>query len=152
MIAMPDAHRCTYQIAWSAQDGEYVATVTEFPCLSWLAAAPADALAGLIEVVRSTCEDERPVQVSPVASRPERTCTRQHVINACNRAAELIACDHDIYLGNRDQDLIIVLTAAISSLLDNPEMTLDAIIKANWQEQDNDSNDITLSEVRGWLS
>ena len=29
----------TYRVAWSAEDGEFVATVAEFPSLSWLASA-----------------------------------------------------------------------------------------------------------------
>ena len=28
---MPDATHYTYRVAWSAEDGEYVATVVEFP-------------------------------------------------------------------------------------------------------------------------
>jgi len=34
---MPDATHYTYRVAWSVEDGEHVATVAEFPSLSWLA-------------------------------------------------------------------------------------------------------------------
>jgi hypothetical protein len=34
---MPDPTHYTYRVAWSVEDGEHVATVAEFPSLSWLA-------------------------------------------------------------------------------------------------------------------
>jgi hypothetical protein len=43
--------------AWSAEDGEHVATVAEFPSLSWLAPTPVEALAGLADVVRDVLSD-----------------------------------------------------------------------------------------------
>jgi hypothetical protein len=46
---MPDATHYTYRVAWSVEDGEHVATVAEFPSLSWLAATPVEALAGLYD-------------------------------------------------------------------------------------------------------
>jgi predicted HicB family RNase H-like nuclease len=33
---MPDATHYTYRVAWSVEDGEHIATVAEFPSLSWL--------------------------------------------------------------------------------------------------------------------
>jgi predicted RNase H-like HicB family nuclease len=49
---MPDATHYTYRVTWSAEDGEHVATVAEFSSLSWLAATPVEALAGLADIVR----------------------------------------------------------------------------------------------------
>ena len=37
----------TYRVAWSAEDDEFVATVAEFPSLSWLASSQVQALEGL---------------------------------------------------------------------------------------------------------
>lgn len=37
----------TYRVAWSSEDDEFVATVAEFPSLSWLAASQFGALDGL---------------------------------------------------------------------------------------------------------
>lgn len=37
----------TYRVAWSGDDGEFVATVVEFPSLSWLAPSQLEALQGL---------------------------------------------------------------------------------------------------------
>jgi predicted RNase H-like HicB family nuclease len=54
---MPDATHYTYRATWSAEDGEHVATVAELPSLSWLAATPAEALAGLADVVRDVLTD-----------------------------------------------------------------------------------------------
>ena len=54
---MPDATHYTYRVAWSPEDGGHVATVAEFPSLSWLAATPVEALAGLADVVRDVLSD-----------------------------------------------------------------------------------------------
>ncbi|MDR2983634.1 MAG: type II toxin-antitoxin system HicB family antitoxin, partial [Nocardiopsaceae bacterium] len=54
---MPDATHYTYRVAWSAEDGEHVATVAEFPSLSWLAPTPIEALAGVTDVVRDVLSD-----------------------------------------------------------------------------------------------
>ncbi|MFC7597689.1 type II toxin-antitoxin system HicB family antitoxin [Terrabacter sp. GCM10028922] len=37
----------TYRVAWSVDDDEFVATVVEFPSLSWLAPSQIEALEGL---------------------------------------------------------------------------------------------------------
>jgi predicted RNase H-like HicB family nuclease len=54
---MPDATHYTFRVAWSVEDGEHVATVAEFPSLSWLAPTPVEALAGLADVVRDVLAD-----------------------------------------------------------------------------------------------
>lgn len=54
---MPEATHYTYRVSWSAEDGEHVATVAEFPSLSWLAPSPVEALAGLAGVVRDLLAD-----------------------------------------------------------------------------------------------
>ena len=56
-MTMPDATHYTYRVTWSAEDGEHVATVAEFPSLSWLAPTPGEALAGLADVVRDVLAD-----------------------------------------------------------------------------------------------
>jgi hypothetical protein len=53
----PDATQYTYRVAWSAEDGEHVATVAEFPSLSWLAPTPVEALTSLADVVRDVLAD-----------------------------------------------------------------------------------------------
>ena len=54
---MADASHYTYRVAWSDTDGEFVGTVAEFPSLSWLAETQAEALDGVIIVVREVLED-----------------------------------------------------------------------------------------------
>lgn len=41
----------TYRTTWSSEDGEHVGLCAEFPSLSWLAATPESALAGIRKVV-----------------------------------------------------------------------------------------------------
>lgn len=52
-----DVARYTYRVAWSGEDGEFVATCLEFPSLSWLAATQVEALQDLEEVVRDVVAD-----------------------------------------------------------------------------------------------
>lgn len=47
----------TYRVTWSAEDSEYVGKCIEFPSLSWLAATPEAALAGIRNVVRDAVND-----------------------------------------------------------------------------------------------
>jgi predicted HicB family RNase H-like nuclease len=54
---MPDATHYTYRVAWSPEDGEHVATVAEFPSLSWLAPTQVEALRGIADVVRDVLAD-----------------------------------------------------------------------------------------------
>lgn len=42
-----DVSHYTYRVTWSAEDREFVATVAEFPSLSWIAANQVEALQGL---------------------------------------------------------------------------------------------------------
>lgn len=54
---MVDARHYTYRVEWSADDGEFVATVLEYPSLSWLDVDQAAALAGLVRLVERVIED-----------------------------------------------------------------------------------------------
>ncbi|QQU26463.1 toxin-antitoxin system HicB family antitoxin [Corynebacterium ulcerans] len=47
----------TYQVSWSEGDGEYVATVVEFPSLSWLDADRQQAECGLLDPVSEVVGD-----------------------------------------------------------------------------------------------
>lgn len=47
----------TYRVTWSPEDGEYLALCAEFPSLSWLAATPEAALAGIRKVVADSVAD-----------------------------------------------------------------------------------------------
>lgn len=52
-----DINKCTYQVLWSEEDQEYVATVAEFPSLSWLDADRQQAEQRLLDLVAEVVED-----------------------------------------------------------------------------------------------
>lgn len=54
---MMDAEKYTYQVFWSEEGQEYVATVLEFPSLSWLAPLRREAEDGLVNLVADVLED-----------------------------------------------------------------------------------------------
>jgi predicted RNase H-like HicB family nuclease len=56
-MADMDTSHYTYRVAWSADDGEHVATVAEFPSLSWLAPTTVAALNGLTDLVQQVVAD-----------------------------------------------------------------------------------------------
>ena len=74
---MPDATHYTYRVAWSIEDGEHVATVAEFPSLSWLAPTPVEALAGLANVVRDVLAAVRRQRGNAAGVRPGGAVGRQ---------------------------------------------------------------------------
>ncbi|MGD0729853.1 MAG: toxin-antitoxin system HicB family antitoxin [Terracidiphilus sp.] len=47
----------TYSVTWSAEDGEHAGLCVEFPSLSWLAATPEAALAGIRQLVKGVVRD-----------------------------------------------------------------------------------------------
>lgn len=52
-----DVSHYTYRVVWSVEDGEFVATVAEFPSLSWLAPSQVEALQGLEAVLADVVAD-----------------------------------------------------------------------------------------------
>ena len=67
--------RYTYRVAWSEEDQEFVGLCAEFPSLSWLDRSQADALAGIVRLVRRVVADmgrtKEPIPV-PMALQPYR--------------------------------------------------------------------------------
>ena len=66
--------RFTYRVTWSEEDDEYVGLCAEFPSLSWLAASPEEALAGIRAVVAEAVADMQ-ASAEPV---PEPIATRRY--------------------------------------------------------------------------
>ena len=69
---MHDARSYTYRVFWSAEDQEFVATVLELPGLSNLAATQAEAIDGMVDVVREALkilEEEGRDAPLPMGSR-----------------------------------------------------------------------------------
>lgn len=54
---MTDARHYSYRVLWSGDDDEFVATVAEFPSLSWLHPDQAKALRGLVNIVSDVVAD-----------------------------------------------------------------------------------------------
>ncbi len=54
---MKRAERYTYRVIWSEEDREHVGLCAEFPSLSWLAPSQADALNGMVRLVRKTVDE-----------------------------------------------------------------------------------------------
>ena len=54
---MTDTKHYTFRVSWSGEDDEYVATVVEFPLLSWLDADQGKALQGLVGLVDEVVAD-----------------------------------------------------------------------------------------------
>ena len=54
---MTDTKHYTYRVSWSSEDGEYVATIVEFPSLSWLHADQGQALQGVVDLVDEVVAD-----------------------------------------------------------------------------------------------
>jgi len=54
---MTDTKRYTYRVSWSDDDSEHVATIAEFPSLSWLHSDQAKALLGLVDLVDEVVAD-----------------------------------------------------------------------------------------------
>lgn len=56
-VTLPHPDQYTYRTEWNHGEQSFVATVTEFPSLSWIAKTPEDATAGLKAVVHETLVD-----------------------------------------------------------------------------------------------
>jgi predicted HicB family RNase H-like nuclease len=52
-----DVSHYTYRVAWSAEDNEFVATVIEFPSLSWIAPTQFAAIEGLEALLADVVSD-----------------------------------------------------------------------------------------------
>ena len=61
-----DPEKYTFRVLWSEDDQEHVGLCAEFPSLSHLAAQPADALRGIVDLVSDVLEDiEKAGEVPP---------------------------------------------------------------------------------------
>jgi predicted HicB family RNase H-like nuclease len=56
-VSLPDVTHYDFNVTWSPEDEEFVATCAEFPSLSWLAASEVEALRGLQSMLRDVIAD-----------------------------------------------------------------------------------------------
>ena len=54
---IPSARHPRYEISFSNEDREWVATSSEFPSLSWLAGTPEEAMKGLEKLIKAVEAD-----------------------------------------------------------------------------------------------
>lgn len=54
---MTNVRHYAYRVVWSAIDGEFLATVAEFPSLSWLDPDQTEALRGIVKLVEDVVAD-----------------------------------------------------------------------------------------------
>ena len=91
----------TYRVTWSREDDEHVGLCAEFPSLSWLAATPEAALAGIRKLVAEVVADmERngePVP-QPLAEREYGGHFKVRVPPQVHRALVLQAAEEGVSL------------------------------------------------------
>ncbi len=91
----------TYRVTWSREDREHVGLCTEFASLSWLAATPEEALAGIRRVVADVVGDMQesgePVP-EPLAEKHYSGQFRVRIPPELHRALALEAAEQGVSL------------------------------------------------------
>ncbi|MCZ4590061.1 type II toxin-antitoxin system HicB family antitoxin [Rhodococcus opacus] len=90
---MADASHYTYRVSWSEPDSEFVATVAEFPSLSWLAETQNEALDGIITVVRDVLEDMAGTGEKPPVPIADRSYSGTFTVRTSPRVHRTLAVE-----------------------------------------------------------
>jgi predicted HicB family RNase H-like nuclease len=102
-----DTTHYTYRVSWSVDDDEYVATVVEFPSLSWLHADQGKALRGLVELVDDVVADMEatgePIP-EPIADRRYSGKFNVRVPESLHRELALAAAEEGVSLNRLVSD------------------------------------------------
>ncbi len=96
---MTDIQRYTYRVSWSDEDNEFVATVVEFPSLSWLHPQQGEALSGLVQLVEQVVADLETADESvpePIANRRYSGKFNVRVPESLHRELALTAAEEGI--------------------------------------------------------
>ena len=104
---MTDIQRYTYRVSWSGEDNEFVATVVEFPSLSWLHPEQGEALSGLVELVEQVVADLETADESvpePIANRRYSGKFNVRVPESLHRELALAAAEEGISLNRLISD------------------------------------------------
>lgn len=88
-----NAEHYTYRVRWSAEDGEHVGTVAEFPSLSWLAADADSAFDGIRAAVREALEDMTRSGEEPPVPLGEREFSGRFLVRITPEAHRRLAMD-----------------------------------------------------------
>ncbi len=108
----PAVDHYTYRVSWSLEDGEHVATVAEFPSLSWLAAEASEALTGLLTLVREVVDDMVANGEDPPEALAERSYSGRFNLRlppSVHRQLALDAAEQNVSLNQ------LVLTRLVSA-------------------------------------
>ena len=104
---MTDTKHYTYRVSWSGDDDEYVATVVEFPLLSWLDADQGEALSGLVALVDDVLADlaanGEPIP-EPIADRRYSGRFNVRVPESLHRELALAAAEQGVSLNRLVSD------------------------------------------------
>ena len=107
-------------VTWSAEDGEHVGLCAEFPSLSWLAATPEEALAGMrqlvAEVVADLSASGEPVPV-PLADRTYSGEFRVRIPPELHRALAIQAAEQKVSLNRLASAKLAVLEMPVEAAL-----------------------------------
>ena len=91
----------TYRIMWSAEDDEHVGLCAEFPSLSWLAATPDEALAGIRRLVSDSVADMQTAGETPPQPMADRTYSGKFMVRVppeIHRALAIRAAEQGVSL------------------------------------------------------
>lgn len=98
---MTDVAHYTYRVTWSADDGEFVGLVAEFPSLSWLDPDQVGALIGIRNLVANVVADleSRDEAVpQPFAERPYSGEFKLRIPPELHRALAIRAAEENVSL------------------------------------------------------
>ncbi len=94
---MTNIDHYTYRVTWSAEDGEFVGLVAEFPSLSWLAGEQVAALTGIRDLVAEVVADlESPPE--PFSERPYSGEFKLRVPPQLHRSLAIEAAEQNVSL------------------------------------------------------
>ena len=91
----------TYRVTWSAEDSEHVGLCAEFPSLSWLAATPDEALAGIRRLVWDSVADMQATGETPPQPMADRTYSGKFMVRVppeTHRALAIRAAEQGVSL------------------------------------------------------
>ena len=91
----------TYRVTWSAEDSEHVGLCAEFPSLSWLAATPDKALAGIRRLVCNSVADMQATGETPPQPMADRTYSGKFMVRVppeTHRALAIRAAEQGVSL------------------------------------------------------
>jgi predicted HicB family RNase H-like nuclease len=104
---MSDTKHYTYRVSWSGEDEEFVATVVEFPSLSWLYPDQSEALRGLVALVDEVVADLEAAGESvpdPIADRRYSGKFNVRVPESLHRELALAAAEQGVSLNRLVSD------------------------------------------------